>query len=115
MLSSKVTEAPRAQAGKPTMRMGDLCERLGYSVTVDFLAELGFEATVDRGARLLHEHDFPAICHAIAAHTLARASSAASATPVSGAIRTGELLLPPPTLPVRAPFSLRSFLKRRKA
>lgn len=53
---------------KPTLKLGEICERLGFTVTADFLASLGFEATVERNAKLYRESDWPAICEALIQH-----------------------------------------------
>lgn len=53
--------APRT----PTLRLGVINERLGFTVNAEFLAGLGFSATTDKGAKLYHEEDFGRICAAI--------------------------------------------------
>ena len=57
--------APR---GAPTLRLGVINERLGFSVSVQLLASLGFTATQEGAARLFHEDDFIPICRALVAH-----------------------------------------------
>jgi len=53
----------------PSLRLGQIAERLGFSLTADFLASLGFAAAGrDRAAVLYHEADFPAICTALIGH-----------------------------------------------
>lgn len=59
--------APVAEE-KPTLKLGDLCTRLGFTVTAEFLAELGFPAHVERSSKLYRPSQFPAICDAIRAH-----------------------------------------------
>lgn len=61
-----------AKAG-PTLKLGEICARLGYTVSADFLASLGFEATTEKNARLYPESQWPNICRKIADHTLALA------------------------------------------
>lgn len=56
-----------------TIKLGEICTKLGYTVGAEFLASLGFVATTDRSAKLYRESDFPAICRRIADHTLALA------------------------------------------
>lgn len=56
-----------------TIKLGEICSRLGYTVSAEFLASLGFIATTDRAAKLYREADFPTICRKIADHTLALA------------------------------------------
>ena len=51
-----------------TLPLGKLCERLGFTVTADFLGELGFQAHRDRSARLYRESDFPRICQSLIQH-----------------------------------------------
>lgn len=53
---------------KPTLKLGEICERLGFNVTADFLASLGFTATVERNAKLYCESQWPAICEALIQH-----------------------------------------------
>jgi len=57
----------------PTIKLGEICARLGYTVSADFLASLGFEATTEKNARLYPASQFPVICRKIADHTLALA------------------------------------------
>jgi hypothetical protein len=53
-----------------TLPLGRICERLGMTVTADFLERLGFAAHRDRNAKLYRESDFAGICEAISAHVL---------------------------------------------
>ncbi|WP_445286574.1 hypothetical protein [Variovorax atrisoli] len=65
-----------APAGAPTLRIGDIAARLGFTLTAEQLRGLGIEpAARERGATLYHEHQFPAICAAVArrAHDAAAA------------------------------------------
>lgn len=57
----------------PTMKLGEINARLGYTVSAEFLAGLGFVATTERAAKLYREADFQTICRKIADHTLALA------------------------------------------
>lgn len=53
----------------PTLRLGQIAERLGFALTADFLIKLGFApAGKDRAAVLYHEADYPRICAALVAH-----------------------------------------------
>lgn len=72
-------EDEEAADEKPTLKLGELNARLGFIVTADFLAGLGYEATVDRNARLYRESQFPAICAAIAQHVMKAAKETAAA------------------------------------
>jgi len=69
-----------ASATAPTLRLGHIAERLGFALTADFLASLGFAAAGrDRAAVLYHEGDFPAICTALIGHiTNVRSARAAA-------------------------------------
>lgn len=50
----------------PTMRLGQIGERLGFSVSAELLRELGIEPADHSGrAVLFHEHQFPGICTAL--------------------------------------------------
>lgn len=66
----KAIAAPADVAtSEPTLRLGEIGERLGFNLTADFLKVLGFEpAKVDRASKLFHEEDFPAICQALMVH-----------------------------------------------
>jgi exodeoxyribonuclease (lambda-induced) len=56
----------------PSMRLGQISERLGFDVRADFLARLGFApAATDKSAKLYHDADFPAICAALIRHITA--------------------------------------------
>lgn len=53
----------------PTLKLGEIGNRLGFSLTGDFLKGLGFEpAARDKNAVLFHEADFPHICAALVKH-----------------------------------------------
>ncbi len=53
----------------PTLRLGQIADRLGFVLKADFLKQLGFEpAGQDRAAVLFHEADFPPICRALIEH-----------------------------------------------
>lgn len=66
-------------AEQPTMKLGDICARLNFTVNADFLADLGFTATVERGARLYRPSDFTRICAAIVRHVSEVAASEVTA------------------------------------
>ncbi len=71
---------PATTGAPPTLRLGQICERLGFTMTVEFLASLGFApAKQEKAARLYHEHDFPAICAALIRHVTAVAQQAKAA------------------------------------
>lgn len=53
----------------PSLRLGIISTRLGFTITADFLLSLGFApAATDKASKLFHEHDFKAICAAILRH-----------------------------------------------
>lgn len=53
----------------PSLRLGQICERLGFNITAVFLKSLGFEpAATDKNSKLFHEADFPLICAALVDH-----------------------------------------------
>lgn len=52
----------------PTMTLGALNARLGFTCSADFLESLGFVAHRDRAASLYRHSQFPDICAAIAQH-----------------------------------------------
>ncbi len=53
----------------PSLRLGQIGERLGFGLTADFLKSLGFEpAGRDKSAILFHESQFPQICAALVRH-----------------------------------------------
>ena len=58
-----------ASSTPPSLRLGQISDRLGFPLTGDFLGKLGFApAATDKSARLYHERDFPAICAALIDH-----------------------------------------------
>lgn len=53
----------------PTMRLGEISERLGFAVTAVFLSELGFEpCATDKMAKLYKARLFPVICRELVKH-----------------------------------------------
>lgn len=68
-------EQPRAMVEPITtgnmVKLGEICSRLGFNVTADFLASLGFEVVAtDKNAKLYKESSFPMICRRISDHVL---------------------------------------------
>ncbi len=49
----------------PTLKLGEINARLGFTLSADFLAQLGFVAHQERSSRLYHERDWPHICAAL--------------------------------------------------
>jgi chemotaxis protein histidine kinase CheA len=61
-------EAP-APAAVPTLRLGNICTKLGFTVTADFLLSLGFaHSGTDKAAKLYHEHEYNHIARALMRH-----------------------------------------------
>lgn len=60
---------PRADDAGSTINLGGIADRLGFSLTADFLSTLGFTpvATV-KASRLYLESEFPEICAALVQH-----------------------------------------------
>lgn len=54
----------------PTLTLGTISERLGFTVSGAFLQSLGFESIKVKAANLYHEADFEKICRAIVLHVL---------------------------------------------
>ena len=52
----------------PTLKLGEINARLGFTLSADFLAKLGFVAHQERSARLYHERDWPHIVTALVRH-----------------------------------------------
>lgn len=68
-----------APASAPTLRLGQIAERLGFSLTADFLASMGFAAAGrERAAVLYHEHDFQPMCAALIRRITAAAQAKAA-------------------------------------
>lgn len=64
--------APAQRADEPaTLKLGTICERLGFTVSAAFLEGLGFKASMDKRACLYRESAWPSICRGISAHVLA--------------------------------------------
>ena len=70
-LAVDVIDAP------PTLKLGEINARLGFTLSADFLAQLGFVAHQERSSRLYHERDWPHICAALIRHIQAEARPAA--------------------------------------
>lgn len=56
-------------ATPPTLKLGDIGERLGFTLTAEFLKSLGFEvAATAKGAKLFHESSYPLMLAALVDH-----------------------------------------------
>lgn len=65
----RAAPAPAERTGTPKLKLGQIAERLGFSLPADFLKGLGFDvAARERGACLYHEADFPLILAALVRH-----------------------------------------------
>lgn len=68
-MPTRAPVATAAPASPPTLRLGQIGERLGFTLTADFLKNLGFEpAATDKASKLFHEADFPLICMRLVSH-----------------------------------------------
>lgn len=66
--SAAPTTQPAADDGR-RIKLGDISATLGFTLTADFLASLGFEAVAqERSAKLYRASDFEAICTALIHH-----------------------------------------------
>ena len=54
--------------GTLSLRLGAINDRLGFSMTADFLSRLGFAPHSEGASKLYHDDDFPLICRAIVQH-----------------------------------------------
>ena len=53
----------------PTLKLGQISDRLGFTVTAAFMESIGFApAATDKAAKLYHEGDFKSMCAAICRH-----------------------------------------------
>lgn len=56
-----------------TMNTGDICRRIGITITAELLQELGFEPEArDKRAFLWDDDDYPAMCDAIGKHIIGK-------------------------------------------
>lgn len=56
----------------PTLKLGEISLRLGFTVTADFMLSLGFApAATEKNSKLFHESDFTSICSALVRHITA--------------------------------------------
>lgn len=63
--------AAPANACLPKIKLGEICTRLGFTVSAEFLASLGFDpVATNKNAKLYNEASFPGICRRISDHTL---------------------------------------------
>lgn len=66
--NQQVTNVSIVNEGK-TMKLGDICNRLGFNLTADFLTSLGYRpVAIDKNAKLYSESSFKGICSALVNH-----------------------------------------------
>lgn len=76
--NSSLAPAPQAVSTKK-LRLGEICERLGFTVTSDFLGRLGFQPVeTERAAKLYRADDLPRMCQALINHLTAIGQAAAA-------------------------------------
>lgn len=76
--NSTVVPMTRTASNKK-LRLGEICEALGFAVTADFLGRLGFQpAETERAAKLYWADDLPRICQALINHLTAIGQRAAA-------------------------------------
>jgi len=63
--AAKALETPTTP---PTLTLGNISGRLGFSLSAEFMRTLGFEPKREKGAVLFHESDWPTICTSLIAH-----------------------------------------------
>lgn len=65
----RAAPVPAERTGTPTLKLGDIAERLGFSLTAEFMKGLGFTpAAIERRSCLFHEADWPLILAALVRH-----------------------------------------------
>ena len=61
-------------APQETIKLGEICQRLGFTVNAEFLATLGINpSATDKNAKLYPASKFPTICRLISEHVMALA------------------------------------------
>lgn len=67
-VASLLAASGGAQRSAPLLKIGMINDRLGFTVTAEFLRSIGFAPYSDGAAKLYSDEDFPAICRAIMRH-----------------------------------------------
>ena len=76
-LTGNQETAPQ-ECGK-TIKLGEICARLGFTVTADFLGTLGIHpVATEKNAKLYSESKFPTICRLISDHVMSLAFTKAA-------------------------------------
>ena len=66
--TNKPAATEQSDDGK-TMKLGEICERLGFTITAAFLSSLGFEPVGhEKAAKLYRTRHFKHICAALVQH-----------------------------------------------
>lgn len=75
----RAAPAPAATSTPPSLKLGQIADRLGFTLTADFLKTLGFEPAAVAGAsKLYHEASFAHMCAALVRHIEAVQAQAAA-------------------------------------
>lgn len=75
----RAAPAPAATSTPPSLKLGQIADRLGFTLTADFLKTLGFEPAAVAGAsKLYHEASFAHMCAALVSHIEAVQDKAAA-------------------------------------
>lgn len=65
----RAAPAPAATSTPPSLKLGQIADRLGFGLSADFLRSLGFEPAAKVGSHgVYHEADFALICAALVSH-----------------------------------------------
>lgn len=77
VLQASIAEPVAAQSihagmtSESTIRLGEICTRLGFTVNAEFLASLGIHpSATDKNAKLYPANKFPTICRLISEHVM---------------------------------------------
>ncbi|MFZ2974945.1 MAG: YqaJ viral recombinase family protein [Ferribacterium limneticum] len=83
MAASCVEELPKSETQpalssigdtQATIKLGEICQRLGFTVNAEFIASLGIQpSATDKNAKLYPASKFPTICRLISEHVMALA------------------------------------------
>ena len=61
--------APATPAGPPTLKLGDICARLGSTMTAEFVRSMGIEPeATEKAAKLYTQAQFQTLCDSLVAH-----------------------------------------------
>lgn len=69
MAEQQVNPDVAALDDAPPIKLGDICQRLGFTLTANFVSQLGFEpVSTEKAAKLYRARDFSGICAALVQH-----------------------------------------------